>query len=123
MRTKVIKNDIFHFNLQVWYGSREDIRKQMKKDMMPWDFDRYDFCSSIDAFFYYHKELDMGFLYLYNTSVDVIAHELMHTIFRMLDSRWIPIRLENDEVPAYLMSWYMREILKFLQPKKKTWKK
>ena len=120
MKSKTIKNDVFHFNVEVMYSkNRKELDKLMKRHMTKEDYEYYNFENSIDAHFYYHKDLDMWFLFLNNKSQDILAHEILHIVTRLCHSRWIPIRLENDEVMAYLMWWYLREINNFLNPKKK----
>lgn len=120
MKSKLLKNSVFHFNVELMYSTNRDkLKKAMKLHMKPEDYQAYGFEDSIDAFFYYHSDLDMWFLFLNNNEIPVLAHEVLHIITRLCHSRWIPIRLENDEVMAYLMSWYMRELWLFLYPKKK----
>jgi len=49
-------------------------------------------------------------------NIPEISHEISHLIFQLFDNRWIPIRLENDEIFSYHMQFYMKEILA-MQPK------
>lgn len=92
----------------------------MKLHMTPENYKHYASDKSFDAVFYHNSKLDSWFLFLWSKDIPVLAHEVLHIITRLCDSRWIPIRLENDEIMAYLMSWYMREIWGFLYPKKKS---
>lgn len=120
MISKLIKNEIFHYHVEVMYSKNTvDMKKMMKKHMSSDAYLRYESSNSYDAVFYHNHELDMWFLFLWSKDIPVLAHEVLHIITRLCDSRWIPIRLENDEVMAYLMSWYMRVIWEFLYPKKK----
>ena len=47
-----------------------------------------------------------------------IAHELVHLIFEICEDRWIPTRIENDEVFAYMMWFYITEVVKGLNIKR-----
>jgi len=44
-------------------------------------------------------------------NISEISHEITHLIFQLFSDRWIPLRVENDEIFAYHMWYYMREIL------------
>lgn len=49
-----------------------------------------------------------------------IAHEVVHLIFQLFDSRRIPTRSENDEIFWYHMTFYMDEILGMYIKKKQA---
>ena len=50
-----------------------------------------------------------------NKNIGILAHEVTHLTFRILQNANIPIRLENDEVFAYLHEFYFIEALKNLK--------
>lgn len=47
----------------------------------------------------------------------VLAHELGHIIFAILDHKQVPIRIENDEAFCYLYEFYYMETLRKLNKK------
>lgn len=42
----------------------------------------------------------------------ILVHEVGHLVFRILETKQVPIRGENDEVFCYLQEYYVREIIK-----------
>lgn len=47
----------------------------------------------------------------------VLAHEIIHTTGGILHEKQIPVRLENEEIFAYLHEFYFKGALKKLNPK------
>jgi len=43
----------------MYSANRDKLKKAMKIHIKPSDYEDYDFEDSIDAFFYYHSDLDM----------------------------------------------------------------
>jgi len=52
--------------------------------------------------------------------LDTMTHELIHLVFRLLDDRWVPTRVENDEVFAYTVWYYVRKIVEWFKIKVTT---
>lgn len=59
-------------------------------------------------------------------SQGLLTHELSHFIFQLMEDNGIPISKENDEVFAYLMSYYVTNLfwkLRVLNPRHKKYDK
>ena len=52
-------------------------------------------------------------------SVATLAHECIHAIFKLFDSRGIPITYENQETFAYFVRYLIQEVLDFEKENKK----
>ena len=121
MINKIINNEVFHFKVELVFFEKESeieetIKRLWKKYNEEYKFeDNYEWC------FYYNERSDDWLLLLRSKDINVIAHEIVHIVTRLCDSRGIPIRLENDEVMAYLIQWYMKEISKILKLNKILW--
>ena len=112
MKTKLLKNNIFRFDVEVIYSTKKhELEKQFKKHRLDIDFPDYDF-DDFDWSFFYDNSLWLWFLFLCKKKPSVIAHEVLHIVTRLCKSCGIPISHENDETMAYLIWWYMEEITK-----------
>ena len=101
-----------------WERLKKWLNKYQHKDESPID-DFHKFADGIQ-FSIKTKSGDMSYViylkrFIYMAKdLGILSHELNHLIFRILTSKQIPIRDENDEVFCYLQEFYLREITKKL---------
>ena len=118
MKSIIVKNEVFRIDTEVILcSSDKEFDKVIKhiNDKIPWI--QLHFTSEMNDWFFYHHEW-RWYIVFRTQDISVIAHELIHLIFYICDDRWIPTRIENDETFAYLMWYYMKEIVEWLKIKK-----
>ena len=109
----IIKSEVFHFNVNVFIVTDRNKNKLDDTIKKCWiEESIYSDTWKFDWFTYYKEETDEMFLFIYKNNIKTISHEVVHIVMRLLHSRWIPIRIENDEVFAYLVWYYCKEISK-----------
>lgn len=111
VKSKFISNTIFCENLEVCYTENiEEMQKQLKIykiDDLVWEFNS-------SAMYVRDEDKNISFILLTDTKPNTISHEVTHLVFWLLDRCWIPINKDNDEIFAYLVDFYVREIYDFL---------
>lgn len=102
-----IVDPIYRAPLCVFTGNIDLIKKHLIKCGFP------DYGEVQDAKFVPHN--GMRAIILRDKSTTTLAHELVHYVFNVFDSRNIPISLENDEAFAYYFEMTLENVLKALK--------
>jgi len=105
MITKTITVDIFKYRFITYIVNNKeeyddlDIENKFDYDDTDWSF--------------YHRERALVIKTDWFT-IWTLAHEITHLAFHIQEARWIPIRIENDEVTAYLVEYLMNKLNKLI---------
>jgi len=115
-----IKNEVFMFGLHVYLCEPKDTDEIQDIIKKAWATEptRYVDESRFDWFTYYSDKDFWVYMFLHSLSIPTIAHEVVHVVMRLLEESWIPVRVENDEVFAYLVWFYMKKIIEWFGIKK-----
>ena len=115
---------VFKIDIPIYYGYLriiicEDFVKAAKKLNIDDEGDDLSIfgafvCTSYDEYKNPHYNVFMES----DIEVDLIAHEVVHLVAQIFESRHISLNLQNDDEPfAYMTGWVTKEIYKALKKK------
>ena len=122
MRIKTFTDKLFHCKVRLFSGyDKGEVEKYVDKDSKGKYFLKAEEEERVGFSFYYMNPDGEGihgiaikFPGMHAPNLGIVAHEVGHVVFRMMEFAGIPISKENDETFLYLQSYWMEEILPIL---------
>jgi len=103
---------MFNYEFKLIIADKEsDYWKAIKELKDLWTEIIWDAEKENSAFFTWNNEIWERYLVMDWFSIDILVHELTHIVFHMLNDRWVPTRIETDEVFAYSIQDFFKQAL------------
>jgi len=120
MKKKIIHNEILRHKVEVTIADGDKEFDKAIKDLNKIKDINCDWTHKDVAWLFSRSEDTWRWYITMNWfNIPEISHEVVHLIFRLFEDSWIPFNINNDEVFAYHMWYYITEILA-MQPKAKA---